>query len=135
MPSRNLTQKFRRCSLHSAAMILLLAAGTGSAQLNDLRLPISLDADSTDYDGKSSMLVFRGMRLTQGNIGVQADEGLASKLDFEDSVWQFSGNVVIDTDNGRIECDKADLRVRWSPSGRRYNFWKAGDVRTAATRQ
>lgn len=80
------------------------------AQISDLRLPISLDADSTDYDGKTSMLMFRGLRLTQGNIGVQADEGRASKLDFEDSVWRFSGNVVIDTENGHIECDTADLQ-------------------------
>ena len=75
----------------------------------DLRLPISLDAESTDYDGKNSMLMFRGLRLTQGNIGVEADEGRATKLDFEDSDWLFSGNVVIDTENGHIECDTADL--------------------------
>jgi lipopolysaccharide transport protein LptA len=56
------------------------------------------------------MLMFRGLKLSQGNIGVSADEGRASKLDFEDSVWQFSGNVVIDTENGHIECDSADLR-------------------------
>ena len=80
------------------------------AQNSDLRLPISLDAESTDYDGKSSMLMFRGLKLSQGNIGVSADEGRASKLDFEDSVWQFSGNVVIDTENGHIECDSADLK-------------------------
>ena len=80
-----------------------------SAQITDLRLPISLDADSTDYDGKSDADV-RGLRLSQGNIGVQADKGLASKLDFEDAVWQFSGNVIIDTENGHIECDTADLR-------------------------
>lgn len=80
------------------------------AQVSDLRLPISLDADSTDYDGNSSMLMFRGLRLTQGNIGVEADSGRASKLDFEDSVWQFSGNVRINTENGRISCDSADLR-------------------------
>ena len=80
------------------------------AQLSDMRLPISLDADSTDYDGKSSMLMFRGLRLSQGTIGVEADEGRASKLDFEDSVWQFSGNVVIDVEGGHIECDSADLK-------------------------
>lgn len=80
------------------------------AQLEDLRLPISLDADSTDYDGNSSMLMFQGLRLSQGSIGVEADRGRASKLDFEDSVWHFSGNVVIDTETGHIECDSADLR-------------------------
>jgi lipopolysaccharide transport protein LptA len=81
-----------------------------AAQITDLRLPISLDADSTAYDGKRSMLMFRGLRMTQGTIGIEADEGRASNLDFEDSVWQFSGNVVIDVENGHIECDTADLQ-------------------------
>jgi lipopolysaccharide export system protein LptA len=96
--------------LTRAFLLLLLLPVPGAAQLTDLRLPISLDADSTDYDGKSSMLMFRGLRLTQGNIGIEADEGRASNLDFEDSVWQFSGNVVIDVENGHIECDTADLQ-------------------------
>jgi lipopolysaccharide transport protein LptA len=94
-----------------ALLLLSLATSTTAiAQNSDLRLPISLDAESTDYDGKSSMLMFRGLKLSQGNIGVSADEGRASKLDFEDSVWQFSGNVVIDTESGHIECDSADLK-------------------------
>lgn len=89
---------------------LLLLPVCAAAQLTDLRLPISLDADSTAYDGKNSMLMFRGLRLSQGNIGIEADEGRASNLDFEDSVWQFSGNVIIDVENGHIECDTADLQ-------------------------
>ena len=56
------------------------------------------------------MLMFRGLRLSQGTIGVEADEGRASNLDFEDSIWQFSGNVVIDVENGHIECETADLQ-------------------------
>lgn len=91
-------------------LLLLLLPGVAAAQLTTLRLPISLDADSTDYDGKNSMLMFRGLRLTQGNIGIEADEGRASKLDFQDSVWHFSGNVIIDVENGHIECDSADLQ-------------------------
>ena len=98
----------------SLIAFVVLATGSpivvdGQVSEEDLRLPISLDADSTDYDGKSSMLMFKGLRLTQGNIGVDADEGRATKLDFEDSDWHFSGNVVIDTENGHIECDTADL--------------------------
>jgi len=87
----------------------LLWPGLVFAQAVDLRLPISLDADSTYYDGKSSMLMFQGLRLSQGQIGVQADEGRASKLDFQDSVWHFEGNVIIDVEDGHIECDSADL--------------------------
>jgi len=88
----------------------LLLPGLLFAQEADLQLPISLDADSTDYDGKSSMMMFRGLRLSQGQIGVVADEGRASKLDFQDSVWRFEGNVIIDVENGHIECDSADLQ-------------------------
>jgi len=91
---------------------LLLAPGLAFAQQGDLRLPISLDAESTDYDGKSSMLMFKGLSLSQGNIGIQADEGRASKLDFQDSVWKFVGAVVIDVEKGHIECDSADLRFK-----------------------
>jgi lipopolysaccharide export system protein LptA len=94
----------------SIALLAMLLCSQSFGQIEDLRLPISLDADSTDYDGKSSMLMFRGLRLTQGRIGVEADEGRASKLDFEDSVWHFAGNVVIDTENGHIESATADLQ-------------------------
>ena len=102
--------RIRRIASIAATIFVVTQPVAVSAQTSDLRLPISLDADSTDYDGKSSMLMFRGLKLTQGNIGIEADEGRASKLDFEDSVWQFSGNVVIETENGHIECDTADLK-------------------------
>ena len=92
----------------SLAWLLLLPA-LAFAQGGDLRLPISLDADSTDYDGKSSMLMFRGLRLSQGSTNIEADIGRASKLDFKDSVWVFSGNVVIDVEAGHIECESAEL--------------------------
>ena len=87
----------------------LLLSSQPFAQTDDLRLPMQLDADSTNYDGKSSMLMFQGLRLSQGSLGIAADEGRATKMDFEDSVWHFSGNVVIDVDNGHIECDSADI--------------------------
>ena len=99
----------RNITVRLAAVLFLLPAAA-AAQITDLRLPISLDADSTAYDGKSSMLMFRGLRLSQGTIGIEADEGRASNLDFEDSTWQFSGNVVIDVEDGHIECDTADLQ-------------------------
>jgi len=76
----------------------------------DLRLPMSLDAEKTSYDGKNSMLMFTGLRLSQGHIGIEADEGRATKMDFEDSVWRFAGNVIIDIENGHIECDTAEMQ-------------------------
>ncbi len=93
-----------------AAYLILSAPTMAQVAQQDLLLPIDLVADSTDYDGKNSMLMFKGLRLSQGNLGVEADEGRATKLDFEDGVWSFAGNVVIDTENGHIACDTADLQ-------------------------
>lgn len=89
-----------------AAMLLPAVA---LAQTGDLRLPISLDADSMEYDGKSSMLMYRNLRLSQGSTHIQADVGRASELNFNDAVWHFSGNVIIDVDAGHIECEDAEL--------------------------
>lgn len=96
----------------NAGLLLALALlpGLVASQTSDLRLPITLAADSTDYDGKSSMMMFQGLRLSQGTTNIEADVGRASKIDFEDSVWHFDGNVVIDVDAGHIESDSAELR-------------------------
>ncbi len=131
--------KHRRLAILAASFAVILGSSAAvHAQLSDLRLPISLDADSTDYDGKNSMLMFKGLRLSQGNIGIQADEGRASKLDFEDSVWRFSGNVIIDVENGHIECATADLQfsdhqliladIEGSPAT--FELTRAGDGNT-----
>jgi len=91
---------------------LLLASVGAAAQVNDLdmRLPMDIDADTTTYDGKNSMIIFSGLRLTQGRISIQADEGRAARMELEDSSWQFSGNVIIDIGAGHIECDSAELQ-------------------------
>ena len=103
-----MTAAVKSMTVRTLSLLLLLPV-LALAQGNDLRLPISLDADSTDYDGKSSMLMFRGLRLSQGTTNIEADIGRASKLDFKDSVWLFSGNVIIDVDAGHIECESAEL--------------------------
>jgi len=75
----------------------------------DLRLPWDIDAESTSFDGKTSMIIFTGLRLSQGRIGIEADEGRATNAEDEDGFWRFTGNVVIDVEDGHIECDSADL--------------------------
>ncbi|MGB5258182.1 MAG: LptA/OstA family protein [Woeseiaceae bacterium] len=94
-----------------ALLLLGLAPVVATAQVTDLdlRLPWDIDAESTSFDGKTSMIVFTGLRLSQGRIGIEADEGRARNTEGEDGSWQFTGNVTIDIDNGRIECDSAQL--------------------------
>lgn len=116
--------------------VLVLIPALGAAQVTDLdmRLPMDIDADNTTLDGKNSMIIFSGLRLTQGRVSIQADEGRATRMDLEDSFWHFAGNVVIDVGNGRIECAGAELyfddfqlqRATVTGSPAIYNLQRAG---------
>ena len=92
-------------------LVLLAVTPLAAAQVADMdmRLPMDIDADNTTIDGKNSMIIFNGLRLTQGRVSIQADEGRATRMELEDSIWQFEGNVVIDVGDGNIECDAAEL--------------------------
>ena len=92
--------------------VLLLVPLLSSAQVNDLdmRLPMDINAEKTTYDGKNSMIIFSGLRLTQGQIRIEADEGRATRMELEDATWRFAGNVRISIGAGHIECDAADLQ-------------------------
>jgi len=103
------TRSLKKCCLACVATATLLVCQFTAAQTDDRRLPLQLDADFTDLDGKNSMVIFHGLRLSQGSLGIEADEGRATKMDFEDSVWHLSGNVVIDVDGGQIESDSAEM--------------------------
>jgi lipopolysaccharide transport protein LptA len=92
-------------------LALLAVTSLAGAQVTDMdmRLPMDIDADNTTIDGKNSMIIFSGLRLTQGAVSIQADEGRATRMELEDSYWNFSGNVIIEVAGGRIECDAAEL--------------------------
>jgi lipopolysaccharide transport protein LptA len=104
--------KKRHFRLLYPLFLLALWPFAATAQVSDLdlRLPWDIDADSTSFDGKTSMIIFRGLRLSQGGISIEADEGRASNTEGEDGFWRFSGNVTINVDSGRIQCATADLR-------------------------
>jgi lipopolysaccharide export system protein LptA len=88
------------------AVPVRLAAGTIAEQA---ALPINLDADSSEFDRGKERLVFRGLRIKQGTLAIQADLGEATKLDFDDSRWVFTGHVVVDNGVAKAYCDNAEL--------------------------
>ncbi len=102
---------FRQFFRVQALLLLALLPLVAAAQVSDLdlRLPWDIDAESTSFDGKTSMIVFTGLRLSQGRIGIEADEGRATNTEGEEGSWQFTGNVKIDIENGHIECESAQL--------------------------
>jgi len=75
-------------------------------------LPINLDAESSEFDRKKNKLFFRGLKIKQGTLSIQADEATATRLDFENMRWEFSGTVIIENAGTTARCDSADIFFR-----------------------
>lgn len=101
----------------TAVLVLLgvLALSPASAQFGDPRdrldttQPISLDAESSELDRRTNRVSFTGLRITQGSLTILADEAEADRLDFEDTRWQFTGNVRITLDESLLQSSEATL--------------------------
>lgn len=82
------------------------------SQINSTELPINIDAESTGYIGDQSTLTFEKINISQGDISIYADYGESSKLDFENSIWKFEGNIEIKIENGSINSDYAYIEFK-----------------------
>jgi lipopolysaccharide transport protein LptA len=97
-----------------AALLLLTSLGIGAALAAQPQAqPIVLDAQSADGDLANNNVVFRKVRITQGGMSVAADVGQGTqqktRLDFENSLWVFRGNVKITMDTGQLTSDDAQI--------------------------
>ena len=70
---------------------------------------ISVDAQSSELDYKNNNLIFRKVRISQGNMSVAADQAQATGLDFDNSRWVFRGSVKITMDQGQLTSDEAEI--------------------------
>lgn len=89
----------------------LMGAARGAEEQR--RLPISLDAASSDVDYRSNRVRFRDVTVSQGDTTVQADRAEATGLDFADSRWVFEGNVRIRVElRGALRSDRAIVEFK-----------------------
>jgi lipopolysaccharide transport protein LptA len=86
----------------------LLALGMAPVALGQLQ-EITLDAASSDFDRRNERLVFREVRISQGDMSVSANEAETRDLDFSRGTWVFRGNVRIESDAGTILSDRATV--------------------------
>jgi lipopolysaccharide transport protein LptA len=70
---------------------------------------ILLDAQSIEMDFKNNNLIYRKVRISQGNMSVTADQAQTTGLDFDDSHWVFRGNVKITMNQGQLTSDEAEI--------------------------
>lgn len=93
---------------------LLLVAGLAMEsavaqrlQLPDPAQPITITANSSVLDHRRSTVLYRKVKISQGDVVVEADEAAASGREFENSQWTFTGAVHIRMPDGFIEADSA----------------------------
>ena len=91
-----------------AAAAGVVAAEQRGPQLDDSQ-PIQLEAGPSSFDYKNSRLVFPNVRISQGGLAIEADEGVATGLDFKDSSWLFTGHVRITVVDGSLQSDEARI--------------------------
>jgi len=94
-----------------ALLALALLAPPASAAVPAKADPqtIVLDAQSFEMDLKTNNLIYRKVRIAQGNMSVAADQAQGNGLDFENSHWVFRGNVKITMDQGLLTSDEAEI--------------------------
>lgn len=92
---------------------LLTLGGAVAAPSRPQAQPIVLDAQSADADLANNNVVFRKIRITQGDMAISADQGQGTKqttrLDFDNSLWIFRGNVKIAMPAGQLTSDDAQI--------------------------
>ena len=70
---------------------------------------INIEAQSSEMDFKNNNLIYRKVRISQGDMSVEADQAQGSGLNFDNSHWVFRGNVKIAMDQGHLSSDEADI--------------------------
>lgn len=90
---------------------MLIAAGA-TAATHDTKAPINLEAASSDFDYRNNTLLFRRVKITQGELTVEAAEANATGLDFENAQWTLKGQVRITVPDGRLASDRATVNFK-----------------------
>jgi lipopolysaccharide transport protein LptA len=97
------------------ATLAMLAVLVASPVVAAPRQPLAivLDAQSADADLSNNNVLFRKVRITQGDMSIAADQGQGTqqktRLDFNDSLWIFRGNVKIVMNGGLLTSDDAEI--------------------------
>ncbi len=107
-PDRRARAHSHRARVWATAIGLLLASALPAADPPRRSTDaVSLDAASSDVDYKTNTVVFRDVVVSQGGIRVSAEQARATGLNFNNSMWTFSGRVRIVVDGGMLSSDQA----------------------------
>src|SRR5262245_9079090 len=99
-----------------AGTLLCAALWTGTpvrGQDDQSKQPISLKTDSYEVDFRSGKTIMRNVPLPQGAVSITAQRAEATGLNFDDSRWEFTGDVVVKAEQrGNMRSDRAVVEFR-----------------------
>jgi lipopolysaccharide transport protein LptA len=87
---------------------LAVVVGFAARAQNDAVEELVLDSQSLAFDGQAKLFELHEPQITQGNLHIEADDALATGIDFNaKSEWTFTKNVRITIDTTEIEAESA----------------------------
>lgn len=85
-----------------------LSGTIAAAQGEREPLPINVEASSFEGDIRNNTIVYHDVVISQGDVRIQAAKAtVAGGLNYEQGKWTLSGDVRMNTVNGRLESDEA----------------------------
>jgi lipopolysaccharide transport protein LptA len=96
-------------SILKAVALFALALPASAVLAAKVEQTISLDAQSFEMDLKTNNLIYRKVRIAQGDMSVTADQAQGTGLNFDNSRWVFRGSVRITMDQGQLTSDEAEI--------------------------
>jgi lipopolysaccharide export system protein LptA len=96
----------------AAALLGALLSCSAAAAPYDKQAPINLEAASSDFDYRNNTLVFKQIRITQGQLAVEAAEANATGLEFSNAQWTLKGDVRITVPDGKLAANDAVVSFR-----------------------
>jgi lipopolysaccharide transport protein LptA len=93
---------------NARALGLAVVVGFAADAQNTAVEELVLDSQSLSFDGQAKLFELHAPQITQGSLRIQADDALATGVDFNaQSEWTFTGNVRITIETTEINAASA----------------------------
>ena len=105
----------RLISLLAAALPFTAAAVTthGAERVDSSKAPNPAKLRPFQTEFRKGKTVMRNITISQGDVSISADRAEATGIDFNDSRWEFSGNVRVKAESrGTMQSDRAIVEFR-----------------------
>jgi lipopolysaccharide transport protein LptA len=104
----------RRAALALAAVLAVaLLTGATGAPKTDPKETITVEAGSSDVDAKTHLMhLHKGVKISRGDLSVEAEEAVTTGTDSKDSHWVFTGKVHVRSESkGDVYGDRATVEI------------------------